>query len=434
MTVASARVSALSLLVVAVVISTMGPYIGPGLRVEQALIYLAATALIPILLKRRFETGTGMATFAWLVIVAVTVTITFVSPDRSIAEGAAGLDAVLMPLAVMLIATVAGSDDRRAGHLLVVQKTTVVCMSINSLLAISMIAFPGISSVVERLYWSAGAGVEESIAARVYGIGRIVGVFHSPFAAGGAYSLALLVLVGLVCQKRIGTWVSVIFLTLIIVGGFLTQSKLFILIGLPLATGMYMVSRTVGTKGIFALFGSVGAIAFLIAQADEWTQDALGRFSLLLENSDSFTDLVTAGRLTSDSAVGSVSAMALEKSPLYGLGPYAAELGPLDTSWTELVARAGIVGVACLALIFLVFGYRIASSFQHAAWNDFVLACALLILWFAATFGGPTVTANRFGALLVLNLWLLVPVLTSVSRVGALRGAVHVTEALTRRA
>lgn len=433
MTVASARVSALSLLVAVVVISTMGPYIGPGLRVEQSLIYLAAIAIIPILIKWRFATGTGVATFAWGVIVAVTVTVALVGPDKSIAEGAAGLDAVLLPLAVMLIATVAGSDYRSAAHLLVVQKTTVACMSVNSLLAISMIAFPGVSSVVERLYWSAGAGVEESIAARVYGIGRIVGVFHSPFAAGGAYSVALLVLVGLVCQKRISTWASVLFLTLIIVGGFLTQSKLFILIGLPLAAGTYLISRTVGTKGIVVLFCTIGSMAFLASQADEWTQDAAGRFSLLLENSDSFTDLVTAGRLTSDSAVGSITAMALEKSPVYGLGPYAAELGPLDTSWTEMIARAGVIGVACFVLMFLALGYKIASSFQSVAWNDSVMASALLILWFAASFGGPTVTANRFGALLVLNLWLLVPVLTRINREGSRRGSARCREALTQR-
>ena len=115
---------------------------------------------------------------------------------------------------------------------------------------------------------------------------------------------------------------------------------------------------------------------------------------------------LTAGRYGAEAAVNTIEESVLRESPLVGFGA-TNSAGPLDTGYVEILARAGILGLVlagAIALILVALWLSGRQSMSRAQWWT---AGALLVVWLGAATGGPTITQNRAGTILLLNLVLM---------------------------
>lgn len=400
-------------------LASMGPYLGGGLRTEQVALYASVLFLLPVLVSTKYNTGLGPSTASWAALAIVNLTVSLLDPPSETAVLLAGLDAVFLPLAAMCVVLYVASSTNLRSNLIFVQRVTILLLVGNSLLSMAMLIWPQIALLMEGLFWTVSGDRDESNALLVYGLGRVIGIFHSPFGAGVAYSAAIVIAIYLLRVGEISAKFALFVLPVLIAGGVLTQSKVVYFVGLPCALVIYLLFGRARKSDIAVFAASLLGVFALARLAGEWTTDFVMRWSELFQSSDDFVDLFTAGRISENSAVQQVQAIALDESPVYGLGARGALLGALDTSWTEAIVRTGLIGLACAAVLVLLILYRVVGSYLRTRSPEAALGIVLSIILVAAMFGGPTFTLNRVGTIMVLNLWILMSVLYRESRMNS---------------
>lgn len=147
---------------------------------------------------------------------------------------------------------------------------------------------------------------------------------------------------------------------------------------------------------------------FAATRTEWWAQSGSARLEMYLAAGEGEAGLwtLTAGRYGAEAAVNTIEESVLRESPLVGFGA-TNSAGPLDTGYVEILARAGILGLVlagAIALILVALWLSGRQSMSRAQWWT---AGALLVVWLGATTGGPTITQNRAGTILLLNLILI---------------------------
>ena len=241
-------------------------------------------------------------------------------------------------------------------------------------------------------------------------MGRFSGLFNQPVEAGLAYSIGLLVWVYLATtSRRINSiaWVSLI---LLIIGGFLSVSKSFILGGFPLSM-LYWFWIALSQKRIrkSTLFGGMiwGAVVTVVLSlfAKSWAGlDYLLRiFDPSSINERGAIQLFTAGRISAESGVAEHFAKTWSESPIIGFGVPQSDLGSLDNAYIEFFLSGGIVGLIFYIAILIVI-IRVAV---HGLKTDPPLGWFLIALWvliIGAGIGAPVITLNRAS----IFLWVII--------------------------
>jgi hypothetical protein len=411
---ARAPVDRLGLLVVTVVVvSVFGPYVRQGVRTEQLAIYGLLAVLLPFrLFTIRPSKYALRFAVTWLIyVIAGAVGLIFpAAPSLYWTSGSAfaGMDGLLLPLAVMALVWCVATMATGQRLLLRACRLIAVFAAANGVLAIVMTRID--LAYLIRIFWAAEGGetVWESAAQQ----GRISGIFNQPAEAGLAYGIAALA----ACyawRKRPGVLYGV--LVPIMIGGLLSVSKVFVVGAMPLVLWQVWQSRSGSGKIAAAL---VGIGTFLtVAQsgfAREWVGfDFLGR--LFRPGDKGLVNLYTAGRIGGESThMSDVIADVSGTDPLLGAGASGLRIA-YDNGFLEAFVVAGLIGVACYSLS-LVWICLLASTDDDQERRRFLFL--LMALSTGASLGITALTANRASTLLWLILALAVLAVTE-DKVGA---------------
>jgi hypothetical protein len=237
---------------------------------------------------------------------------------------------------------------------------------------------------------------EDAVWAQAMAIGRFTGLFNQPLEAGVFFSVALLAVLYLckACpQDRVFNGLG---LALILVGGLLSLSKNFTLLGLTLGMAFAVSIHLISLPGAVVLSMTAGAgITALIL---ELNASYAGSLIDLFEDGGWFLAL-TAGRLGSvDTEVSQLFAQLWTNGHwLYGRG-LGSQL-PLDNGYLEYFYQGGALALSGY-MVFL--GALALPATAHARRIEGKLLLYLLLFVVAASLGGPVVTANRASVALIL--------------------------------
>jgi hypothetical protein len=429
--------------------AVMGPYLVSGLRTEQLAFYGSAVVVVitqgPALLRT-------LAPVRWLLLVwgayaavAVVGGLLPLHNDTPWESGSllAGLDNALLPLATIVTVAHWSATHSMQRLLTAITRVLVVAMSLNAVVALAGCLFGLDSMPWLRRFWAAD-GTSTYVAELAEQMGRFSGVFNQPAEAGIAYTLAALSLAYL--QKRAlvpALWANIGWV-LIVVGGLLTLSKVFVG-GLVLALLVVLAYRThVVRTGVVAL-GTAAAMvgASLAGWFTGWGASVMaGWYRYSIEAGDSPLYTLTAGRFGSaghnglpsiavpmqpsaDGVEGSAAALPptgvgqllkeiRDDHPVFGVGARGLQVA-YDSAWSEALVVGGFVGLALVGLtLLLIVGTSLLRMRRLDGAHGFLLA-GVVVLTLAACMGMPALTGNRESTLL----WVFVVVLGFAGRVEA---------------
>jgi hypothetical protein len=393
-------------------IAAFGPYTGiPGMRTEQLVVY----ALFPVCLascaRAAIRVGGHSALIAVLfsmqAAIAVLNPVANVSPYQSARTLLAGLDNLVLPAAVLVIMwAFTNSTADRQKMIRTACTVLVLAMSVNAILALISSTYDLRPLLVK--FWT-GNVFETSTAENAAQMGRFSGIVNQPAEAGILYSLALIAGVYLYRHR---VWLFSLVSAVLVVGGTLTVSKIFLVVGLPVALWQALraserrLGRTVAVVGLggagLGLLGS-GTLA-------GW-QGSQGLTGLLAPAGDQdFLYLYTAGRFGDSSTLHAVTDAVLHYSPWFGFG--LRGLGqPYDNGWVEALAVSGLAGAAIHTV---VLGALVAAWWSRRGRvprAESMLAGGVVLILVGASLGLPALTANRVAtvAWILIGLLLLAP-------------------------
>lgn len=441
------------------VVAVFGPYLVSGLRTEQAFLYgsallvlaLNADRLAALLRPARTVLVLWAAYAATVIGIGLVVGNSTAWPSGSFV---AGVDNVLLPLATIVTGTYWTERLGRTRVVTLVSWTLAWAVAVNAVIAIAT-TYLGLSVVPGLdLFWSA-RGADVTVAALSEQNGRFSGVFNQPAEAGIAYSLAVLGLVHLAQQHERPPRRTWVLLSLAVIGGLLTVSKIFILGGLLVAGLMTLLSRRHKLR-TFTVAGTTVLVSVALGAAGlvgSWGLSVmLGIYRNSLAAGDSWIYVISAGRFGMPSGTGTLTPPPVATPAPSGgddggggagagdvpavdsaLGPVPQSLGDVvdavrehhpfgfgasglqmayDSLWTEALVVAGVVGAALMLVLLVLLAVRWVRLRRLVTRELWLLAGAVLVLLYGAALGLPALTANRESSLLWIYLVPLLVVLT----------------------
>jgi len=395
--------SRLSWFVVAAISTAIfGPYIVGGVRTEQICVYGLAL-LLPFTWNRLQVRGGTKILLLWTlyIVVAVLGVVFPVTVAAKWGSGSvlAGLDNIILPLMLMLLIWSIVPPQRAESLLQTASRIISLIMAANGALAI-------ISTRVDitkilRPFWTAGNEMT-SVAQNASTMGRYSGILNQPVEAGTLYGFAAIAAIYVWRRRPLRL---AIVLSLIILGGLISVSKIFVLGALPLMI-FYWVwslrgSRRLGLVlgGALFVFGALQSALF-----NQWSGFSYLERLFKPVNWYSAIELYTAGRLGSDSGISQVVKEVLSINPLSGVGA-GGWLIPYDGAVTEALVVGGVAGLALYGAI-IVGVFVLARSIVER--NLRMLATLFGSLLICGSLGFSPLTANRVSSAAWLIISLLV--------------------------
>lgn len=386
-------------MVTVICVSAFGPYIAGSVRTEQAVAYLLALIAVPALWSLQRTMWTYLCPWILIVLFASVATLDTAPLPLSWQAGSllAGLDNYLLPIAIMVVIGVFVRRERAAAALYIAARVIAWASAFNAVLA--LLQSQGQASNMLELFWTGDAD-SGSVARLAEEMGRYSGVFNQPAEAGLVYSLGIILAVWSLAEQR-----GRLFLCagLILVGGILTVSKVFLFVGVPISIWIVVRHYRISDKLaiISALLGSA-SFAVLLGLSDYWLGYSYFTRLFELPGTDALS-FYTAGRWNEGSSLRNVLSTVLENSPTIGYG-FAGLNVPYDSTWTEVLVISGVFGLLCTIAIFALFFHQALTTQQE---QHRVLTLALATCVLGASFGITALTANRASTLV----WLLISLL-----------------------
>lgn len=389
--------------IVLLITSAMGPYVTAGLRTDHFVVYpLAALGIIALLGARTPRSIVLLLSILTLLLAIATISTTFRPANTSpwpFGSQLSGFDNLAQPLAAIIITSAACS---RSSPQLVLQwacRTIVTVALINVALAIAM----SIGTLELSAWWSSSS---DSSGLRSLQQGRTTGVINHPAEAGLLYGIAMIA--GIYLWRPHKRFLFSVVLGMLLLGGMLTASKVFLFGSLPIAALQYLARR--GHRGV-RLAGPpilIGAFA-AVPGTESLLSRPLEQFGRQFQDADSnLLGSLTANRLGSDSTLGPIIDALVTGPFWFGYGAQGLRV-PYDNGWVEMLVVAGIAGVVCYAALFAV--PFIAWRSMPRGTDSRSLLGALTALTMIASMGIPALTANR----VALLLWILFTTLLFVA-------------------
>ncbi len=393
----------------AVTLSAFGPYIGDG-RLEQAVVFGSAAWVLvtgwPWMMRARAPSLWPLILLAAIegVIVIGTVSRPFDPKFLGSQPASHGLAYFPVPLALVIVTWYWTLTVPAAELVVIVARVIVAAMSVNAAIAFAQMASGNITvlSFLPR-FWDAAQATTG--AAGIAGNGRFTGIFTLPAEAGLAYGLGLFCVIFLAQRGARRRALLDCCAAVMVTGGALSISKVFLLGALPLAAVMVLRGR----RRVRVALGTVLAIAvfWLLARAGvlpSWQQGSARARSLL----SPAVSLWTGGRYGGSApSLTFPAADVLHASPWYGFGAGGLNV-PYDSQWLEVLALAGMAGVILTALLLAVLGWRWLGLRDTLSRPEWLLAGASLALAAGASLGLPSLTTDRAGTMLWLIIGLLI--------------------------
>ena len=338
-------------LVCLIVASAFGPYVLPGVRTDQVVVYGVAAALLPFAWDRIRLSGLGVCLAgAWVIYLGV-ATLGYLAPGANTSPWPRGsvfanLDNLLLPLVTLLLVGALVSREPREKVLMIVTSTIAVGACFNALVAIAHYLSPTVVIPYLDLFWGAGETGERAVT-----LGRYSGITGQPSVSGVLYSL------GLVCALyafRGRPVLRVVALVLIVIGGVLTVSKGFLLVGVPVAAWQIIRSSRgkAGERlGVLLAVGGVYIGASELGLFDRWS--GWERLVHLLPGGGADFAQYTGNRYGTGSSMEPLVRSVMTDHPLggYGLSGLATAT---DTAVVQALTLAGLLGATCVVVVLAI--------------------------------------------------------------------------------
>lgn len=388
--------------------AAFGPYIVGGVRVEQAVVYLAFAILVPLNFRHLYRDGTYGYLLVWgSYLVTALIGLVLYRPPANARWDAgstiAGMDNLLLPIAVMLVVWTSVPRVYAADTFRIVAQVLSVAMAANGFITI-ISTFFDISPLL-RIFW-APAGDVFTVGQNSVGNGRYSGLFNQPSEAGLLYGVAGLLAIFAWRHRQVLLAVLVSF---IFIGGMLTVSKVFLLGGLPLIVVYWFILRPRGTRPTVAFLCTFAVLLVIpIIVLQQWRGFAY--LARLLPTAGIF-DRIFASRYGDDAGIMNVIRELLSESPVYGVGVSGWNV-PYDSGWVQALVLAGIIGFVAFAMIFVLMGIT-AMKLPRNGLRSFGVLLTLLLV--GASIAIPPLSANRVATIV----WLLISLLVLISEQGA---------------
>ncbi len=240
---------------------------------------------------------------------------------------------------------------------------------------------------------------------------RLLGIFNQPSEAGMVYSIGIFVWLYIVDAKQQVTVKDYVLAGLVIIGGGLSISKLFIFGGLPVLVWFVILSgrfRIFFNLKIAFLF--ICALPVLIFVTNQWIGlGYLMRFVDIFDGGDTLY-LLTSGRFTSEgSAYVQIGKKIMSESPLWGHG--LAYLTTPDNGYLLYVAEGGLVGLVLYCGLLCMLACK-GGCFIKSDMRERWLLCLLVVLFVGGSLGGAVMMLNRVSTLV----WVLIAMIYCVVR------------------
>lgn len=382
------------LLVTAMALASFGPYIAGGMRTEQATVYVLGLLALPFAWSRLqiyrsaawiylpWAGYAGVALVGGLLPTAVPLRW----PSGSLI---AGLDNIVLPLTVVTLVWATVPAVAAPTLLRRVAVIIATAMSVNSVVAMAALHFD--LTWILRPFWAAlsqGTTTAENAAE----LGRVGGIFNQPAEAGLMYGIAGVAAIYAWRKRPVTLYLA---LSLLVLGGLLSVSKIFILGALPVLLWHLWHERP-GTKRLTFTASAIAAGLAILQSGllSSWTgANYLGR---LLRPEDDLLAFYSAGRVANNSLSLEIILEVGSTSPLFGLGAAGLQV-PYDSGWIEALALAGVVGIICYLLALLGMA-RVARAQQDPSLRR--LTWGLVFISTGASIGLPALTANRIATIL----------------------------------
>lgn len=401
-------------------IAAFGPYVIPqaGVRVEHFVIYGSFLYVLIFRMNVKWDKNIFLLMALWLAVLfwILAVSLRNLSWAPAYSLGAA-LDNFIQPIALITVICAAVARLDRAGrlNLLRVAGIAVIAMlCLNSFISILSVFYntePFLQYFV--VLNEAGCNVMQSAVS----MGRFSGIFNQPFENGVAYSIGLLAWVYLATTSRRISSIGWIALILLIIGGFLSVSKVFILGGFPLSMlYWFWIALSQGRIRKSTLLGGIiwglAGVAGINLLTESWfgLEHLLRLFNLDSINADPIL-LFTGGRFGAEApSVTPMFAEIWSESPVIGFGVPLQGPAVFDNECLEFFTYGGIVGIAFYIAILAVI-FRFALHGLRTDPEPGRLLMALWILIVGAGLGAPVLTINRASILLWVILVIILGVL-----------------------
>jgi hypothetical protein len=394
-------------------LSVFGPYVAGSVRVEQVIVLAMVAGIAvagwPVMARRPFHPFPILLTWVGLCVV-MAIGTAWRAPDLGgygSQSASHGFAAFVMPLAFMVVTWFWTLTADTADLIRDIARIIVALMTVNSLIAVAQLVSgkAQISSLLPH-FW-AGSSTSASVAAAASGNGRFTGIFNQPANVGIAYGVALFCLIYLTRRAVRPQW-KLVWLAggLLLVGGALSVSKMFILGAVPIAA-VVVARRQRARFRVIAAAAFSGAALWVLGALHvlpAWPAGTAAAKGLV--SASSLTSQVTGLRYGSGGSLGPVIADVLKSAPWTGFG--AAGLNtPYDSLWAEALVVAGIIGAALMATVLVLLWLRWWRQRDVLSPAQRSLAGATLTLAIGASLGIPSVTSDPAAALL----WLIMGVL-----------------------
>ena len=364
------------------------PYLPGGLRMEH--IIAPALALWAILRARSVHMEVALPVLALGVsLFAVIVSSIFSHSAGLMAEPLTYFIRLLTP--TLLIMGMPNVLAPISNATLSTAKATVVAASVVAILTLVSSFVP---IVLEFLtFWIRSE--EGSTWMISQEVGRNSGIFNQPLEAGLFYSVALLCLVYAWSFSKWSKLILSLFLIAILIGGALSLSKNFLVLGVGLAIAYAFMMKVISARTVILLGVPLVLLAPSAYKFNYNYFDSL--YTLYYEGG--LVAAVSAGRFGLNESEVSILFQQLWTSGDWLTGRGLGSHLPLDNGYLEFFYQGGVI-----ALI----GYIVAlgAITIHAASNSTrpegkILLVVSIYIWLASL-GGPVISAGRANVALLL--------------------------------
>lgn len=397
---------------VLLIIAAFGPYVSLslGIRIENVFVYLCALLFIPIYLMKNPAIDKLLFTLfsIWLsVFIFMVVRTMFDTKDVNWTAVFAEFKNFTQPLAILsvFLAPLYKMDvEKSKKRLLKACNVLIILLCINTLW--TLLGFFVDLSAINEYFWRG----DDSVAVRAASNGRFSGIFNQPMEAGAAYSIGLLAWLYLVENKisKVNIY-SVILLTLMIVGGLLTVSKIFVIGGLTLFVVSFLINKSIRKQMVklTVLLLFIGYAPFYYLTSTWGGMDYLLRFFDANSQQQGLVYLLTSGRYGGESSQQlGLFAKVWSANPIYGEGLGSQKV--FDSAFFHFFGDGGIIGLFFYALLLISLisvGFTYLKSKKCEGERKLYWFITLVVI--VGSFGAPMLTLNRSSAILWLFICML---------------------------
>lgn len=397
-----------------VIISAFSPYISIslGLKFDSVVIFVFGVLFIlyALLLKEdRIKVSLFAMLAAWVSAFVYLLMRTLFVDGIPFSSVAAEIKNFAHPIAIMAVFTFVFSKKFIDSSKDLIKNSCVVLIVLLCLNTLwTFIGFFTDLSAINQWFWRG----DESVASRAMTNGRFSGIFNQPMEAGVAYSIGLFAWLYLVENKFMKIRLrSTLMLLLMVAGGLLTVSKVFIFGGLLIFFVGVVVVKEIRKKIIpLSILSFIIGFPVFYFLLNTWEGVSyLFRFFGSNSQQNGLLNMLTAGRYGGESAQQEVFFERIwDAAPVFGEGLGSQEV--LDSGFFHFFATGGVIGLLFYIGILATLTYTsIKFILRTNISSESKLFLAIVLLVIIASFGAPVFTLNRSSVIV----WVFISVLVN---------------------